>query len=85
MRIVLAGLIIAASSSFAFAQSWTATTGTTKPMTAAPTSNAPAANSQGITEPKSKITPAVQSGANRGLRVGEGAADGSPIEIKRNK
>jgi hypothetical protein len=88
MRIVLAGLIIAASPSFAFAQSWTATTGTTKPMTTAPTSNAPASGigkRTGITEPKSKIPPAVQSGANRGLRVGEGAADGSPIEIKRNK
>jgi hypothetical protein len=85
MRIVLAGLIIAASSSFAFAQSWTATTGTTKPMTTAPASNAPGSNTQGITEPKSKIPPAVQSGANRGLRVGEGAADGSPIEIKRIK
>jgi hypothetical protein len=82
MRTVLAALMIAASSSFVLAQSWTATTGTTKPMTTAPASKAPTANSQGITEPKSKIPPA---SSNRGLRVGEDAADGSPIEIKRNK
>jgi hypothetical protein len=85
MRIVLTILIVVAGSSFALGQSWTATTGTTKPMTTAPASNARGSNTQGITEPKSKIPPAVQSGANRGLRVGEGAADGSPIEIKRNK
>jgi len=78
MRIALAALVIAASPSLALAQSSTATTGITQPArTVQPNTK--------ISEPKSKIPPAVQSGANRGLRVGEGAADGSPIEIKRNK
>jgi len=79
MRIVLIVLVTAACPSLAVAQSWTATTGTTKPMTTAPSSNTK------ISEPKSKIPPAAQSGASRGLRVGEGAADAGPIEIKRNK
>ena len=79
MRIVLIALAVAASSSLSLAQSWTATNGTTKPMTTAPSSNTK------LTEPKSKIPPAAQSGTNRGLRVGEGAADAGPIEIKRNK
>ncbi|MGB9370198.1 MAG: hypothetical protein WCE79_29735 [Xanthobacteraceae bacterium] len=78
MRIILAALAIAAVPSLALSQSWTATTGTTKPTTTAPAPNTT------VSQP-SKIPPAVQSGANRGLRVGEGAADGSPIEIKRNK
>jgi hypothetical protein len=78
MRIALAALVIAAVPSLTLAQSSTATTGIAQPTTTVQP------NSK-ISEPKSKIPPAVQSGANRGLRYGEGAADGSPIEVKRNK
>ena len=39
MRIVPIALVIALSPSLALAQSWTATTGTTKPTTTAPASN----------------------------------------------
>jgi hypothetical protein len=79
MRIVLTALIIAASSPMALAQSWTATTGTTQPTTAAPSSNA-----SRIGEPKTKIPPAARSG-EKGLRYGEGALDAGPIEVKRLK
>jgi len=78
MRIILSALVIVASPSFALGQSATTTTGITQPTTTVQ----PNAK---ITEPKSKIPPAVQSGANRGLRYGEGAADGGPIEVRRNK
>ena len=80
MRIILIALAVAAVPSLALSQSGTATTGATQP---APTTTAPASNTK-ITEPKSKIPPAARSG-QKGLRYGEGAADGSPIEIKRNK
>jgi hypothetical protein len=79
MRIVLAALAVAAVPSLALGQSSTATTGSTKPTATAPASNTT------VSQPKSKIPAAAQSGANRGLRYGEGAADGSPIEVKRNR
>jgi len=84
MRIVPIALVIALSPSLAFAQSWTATSGTTKPVTSAPASTAPRIDSTPprVGDPK---PPATQSTTNRALRYGEGAADGSPIEIKRNK
>ena len=80
MRIVLATLLIAASTAVAAAQSSTATSGTTKPLTTAPVSGDTMPNGQ----PKAKIPPAARSG-ERGLRVGEGAATGEPVEIKRIK
>jgi hypothetical protein len=79
MRIVLATLLIAASSSLAVAQSSTATSGTVKPMTTAPASNT-LPNGQ----PKYVAPPAARSG-ERGLHVGEGAMDAGPVEIKRVK
>jgi len=84
MRIILAAFAVVAIPSFALAQSWTATNGTTKPMSSAPASNAPRIQSAPprIGDPKS---PGTQPAGNRGLRYGEGAADGNPIEIKRNK
>ena len=75
-RILLAAMLIAASSSSVVAQSSTATNFTTKPMTSGDT----LPNGQ----PKAKIPPAARSGES-GLRVGEGAATGEPIEIKRKK
>ena len=80
MRIVPIALAIALAPSLAFAQNWTATTGTTKPTTTTPASDTPR-----VDPPKSKIPSAAQSRSNTGLRAGEGAADGSSIEIKRNK
>ena len=79
MRSVLIGLLIAASTPLALAQSWTATTGTTQPMKTAPSSN-----SQGIREPKSKIPPPANS-TTRGIHVGDDALDAGPIGVKRNK
>ena len=79
-RIMLTTLFLAASSAFALAQSTTATSGTTKPMTSAPTSADTLPNGQ----PKAKIPPAARSGES-GLRVGDGAVTGEPIEIKRKK
>lgn len=76
-RIILAALFLAATSSSAVAQSTTATSGTTKPTTTAP------GNAQPIGQPKVVIPPAARSG-ERGLRVGEGAAD-EPVEIRRKK
>jgi len=79
MRIILAALFLTASSAAAFAQSSTATTGitgTAKPV--APPVSGP------IGEPKTKIRPAARSGES-GLRVGEGAATGEPIEVRRLK
>ena len=77
IRLFLAALIVAASSTIALAQSSTATSGTTKPMQTAPTS-AKAQN------PTQTIPPADRSG-DKGLRVGEGAVTGDSVEIKRNK
>jgi len=79
MRIVLTALIIAAMPSVASAQSWTATNGTPQP-----TATPPAANTQRIVEPKSKIPPAARSG-EKGLRYGEGAMDAGPVDVKRLK
>jgi hypothetical protein len=79
MRIVLIAAAIAAIPSLALAQSWTATTGTTQPQTTAPASGAFPHG-----QPKAKIPPAAQSG-EKGLRVGEGAMDAGPVEIKRLK
>jgi hypothetical protein len=78
MRIALAAFVIVANSSLALAQSPAATTGIPQPTTSVRPNTK-------INEPKSKIPPAAQSGANRGLRYGEGATEGSPIEVKRNK
>ena len=80
MRITLAALLFAAACLPAAAQSSTATTGTTtKPMQTAPSS---AAQPNG--QPKVVIPPAARAG-KKGLRVGEGAVNGEPIEIKRKK
>ena len=78
MRIVLLSILIAASSSFAAAQSSTATNFTTPPANTAPSSA-----TQPFAQKKALIPPAARAG-ERGLRVGEGAAD-EPIEIKRKK
>jgi hypothetical protein len=75
MARIIAALFLAAACSSAAAQSSTATSGTTKPTTTAPGS--------GNAQPKVVIPPAARSG-EKGLRVGEGAAD-EPIEIKRRK
>jgi hypothetical protein len=77
-RLFLATVLLAATSAIALAQSSTATSGTTKPMTTAPASNT-LPNGQ----PKYLAPPAARSG-EKGLRVGEGVAD-VPIEIKRIK
>jgi hypothetical protein len=79
MRIVLAALVVAAGSTFAAAQSTTATTGNTQPLTTSPSSNT-LPNGQ----PKAKIPPAARSG-EKGLHVGEGAMDAGPVEVKRLK
>jgi hypothetical protein len=79
MRIVLITMMLAASSSLALAQSWTATTGTT-----APTTSTPGSKTQGITEPKSKIPPPANS-QTRGIHVGNDVKDAGSIEIKENK
>jgi hypothetical protein len=79
MRIVLIAMMLAASSSLAVAQSWTATTGTTQPTTTAPPSN-----TSKIEDPKSKILPPANS-QTRGIRVGKDAMDAGPIGIKENK
>ena len=78
MRIILTALFLIASSAAAFAQSSTATstTGAAKPVS--PPVSGP------IGQSKSKIPPAARSGES-GLRVGEGAATGDPIEVKRMK
>jgi hypothetical protein len=79
MRIILTALLIAAGPSLALGQSWTATTGT-----AQPTTTAPASNTLPNGQPRAKLPPAARSG-EKGLRVGEGAMDAGPVEVKRNK
>jgi hypothetical protein len=79
-RIALAAFLIAAGSSLAAAQSSTATSGTTTPLTSAPASNTTMPNG----DPKWQAPPAARSG-EKGLPVGPGAADGTPLEVKRNK
>ena len=79
MRMVLAALFIASTASLATAQSTTATTGVTQPMTTAP-SSATLPNGR----PKAKIKPPAYEGKS-GLRVGNDALDAGPVEIKRVK
>jgi hypothetical protein len=79
-RIVLAAGLLAATSSLAAAQSSTATSGTTQPMTSAPASSNTLPNGQ----PKWMPPPAARSG-EKGLPVGEGAFKGDPLEVKRVK
>jgi hypothetical protein len=75
-RIIIALLLAAAP---AFAQSSTATSGTTKPLQSAP------ASGDAQNRPKAVIPPVARSG-EKGLRVGEGAVTGdNPLVIKRNK
>jgi hypothetical protein len=77
MRIILAAIMIVVGSLSAVAQSSTATSGTTRPLTTAPSSST-LPNGQ----PKYQPPPAARSG-EKGLRIGNDAA--GPIEIKRNK
>ena len=79
MRIVLIAIVIAATSSFAAAQSSTSTSFSTEPA-----QTAPASATQPTGQKKAKIPPAARAG-EKGLRVGEGAVTGEPIEIKRKK
>ena len=78
-RIATTALLLAAGTALAAAQSTTATSGTTKPMTTAPSSG----TAQPFGQSKAAFPPAARSG-EKGLRVGEGAAD-QPVEIKRQK
>jgi hypothetical protein len=79
-RNILAVILLVVAPAIAVAQSSTATSGTTKPLHSAPT----AGGSQNTKEKeKPAIPPAARSG-EKGLRVGEGAAD-IPIEVKRVK
>jgi len=77
-RLFLATASLAVASTMALAQSSTATSGTFKPM-----QTAPASKTLPNGQPKYVAPPAARSG-ERGLRIGEGAAD-VPIEIKRIK
>lgn len=78
-RIILTAFLVAAGSSLAAAQSSIATTGTTRPVQSAP----PSADPQNA-EQRKPAPPAARSG-EKGLRVGEGAVTGEPIEIKRRR
>jgi hypothetical protein len=86
MRIIVTVLFLTASSAAGFAQSSTATTGTTgaakpvSPPITGPISDKP----RPPPPPLAKIPPAARSGES-GLRVGEGAATGEPIEVRRIK
>ena len=77
-RILLSVLAIALAPSIALAQS---ASGTTAPAKPAPVIG-PA---KPVGEPKVKIPNAAQSSPDTGLRVGEGAATGDPVEVKRIK
>lgn len=81
MRIILAAFLLAAGSVAAAAQSGS-TPGTVKPMLSAPTSGQ--SPSAGLNAGQKKIPPAARSG-EKGLRVGEGAVTGEPVEIWRKK
>jgi hypothetical protein len=81
-RIILTAILLAATSALAHAQSATAS-GTTKPADSAPASGTTKPIGQ-IRESTVKMPPAARSGES-GLRVGEGAATGDPIEVKRIK
>ena len=76
-KIILTAFVIAGSASLACAQSSTATSGATKPMTTAPSSNT---NPNGT--PKWMPPPAARSG-EKGLPTGPGAATDQPLEVKR--
>jgi hypothetical protein len=81
-RIILTAIVLATTSALAHAQSATAS-GTTKPADSAP----PSGNTKPfgeIREPLVKMPPAARSGES-GLRYGQGAATGDPIEVKRIK
>ena len=82
MRIVLVSFLIAATSSLAGAQSSTSTNFTTQPTQ--PTQTAPSSATQPNGQRKAVIPPAARAGET-GLRVGEGAVTGEPVEIKRKK
>ena len=77
-RILLAAILLAGSASLAAAQSSTATSGTTKPMTTAPTSGQTHADGT----PMWKPPPAARSG-EKGLPTGPNSANGTPLEVKR--
>ncbi|TMJ03410.1 MAG: hypothetical protein E6G97_09740 [Alphaproteobacteria bacterium] len=78
MRIVPVYLALVAASSIAAAQSGTSTN-----VTAAP-ANTPPSVTQPNGQKKAVIPPAARAG-EKGLRVGDGAVTGEPIEIKRQK
>ncbi|MEA2877195.1 MAG: hypothetical protein QOF14_2391 [Hyphomicrobiales bacterium] len=83
MRIIVTVLFLSASSAAGLAQSSTATTGTAKPVSPpirGPISDKP----RPLPPPIARIPPAARSGES-GLRVGEGAATGEPIEVRRMK
>jgi hypothetical protein len=79
MRIVLAAALVTAGCAVAVAQSSTATSGTTQPMTSAPASDT-LPNGQ----PKWQPPPAARSG-EKGLPVGPDAFKGDTLEVKRLK
>lgn len=74
-RIALAATLIAAASSLAAAQSSLPAPKPAPPMTSAPASD--------TTQPY-QPPPAARSG-EKGLSVGEGSFNGTPVEIKRVK
>ncbi len=80
-RIALAALLLAAASSPALAQSASGTNFTTAPAKSAPAIG----TAKPVGEPKVKIPNAAQSSPDTGLRTGEGAATGAPVEVKRVK
>jgi hypothetical protein len=75
--LVLAAAFLAATSTLAVAQSSTATSGRTAPT-------APAAGTTPTGQNNVVMPPAARSG-EKGLRVGNDAVTGDPIEIKRQK
>jgi hypothetical protein len=77
--LILATTLLAARSTIAVAQSSTATSGTTAPM---PTT--PSAGTTPTGQNKAAIPPAARSG-EKGLRVGNDAVTGEPLEVKRQK
>jgi|tagenome__1003787_1003787.scaffolds.fasta_scaffold20229510_2 hypothetical protein len=81
-RIILTATVLAATSALAHAQSATAS-GTTKPIDSASPSGSTKPIGQ-IREPLVKMPPAARSGES-GLRYGQGAATGDPIDVKRIK
>jgi len=76
MRIILAAIMIVAGSMSAVAQSSTATSGTTKPLTTAPSSST-------MPNGQPKYQPAARSGGQ--LRIDNDANNSGWIDLKRNK